>query len=268
MSETLVIQDLYIYPIKSLGGIRLTEARVEERGFEHDRRWMLIDESGKFMSQRAFPQMALLRVAIAEDFLLVHHLSRPDEVIQIPFAAEGAEVSSVTVWDDEMSARLVDEQIDQWFSDILNQKVRLVKMPISTQRKVDPRYAVNEESVSFADGMPYLLIGQNSLENLNSRLEYPVPMNRFRPNIVFSGGEAFAEDSWKKIQVGEVNFQVVKPCARCVMTTVDQKTAIKSSEPLKTLTEFRKVGTKVMFGQNMVALSSGVIKVGNAIKLV
>lgn len=267
MQDSLIIQDLFIYPIKSLGGIRISESKVEERGFELDRRWMLIDESGKFMSQRTFPKMAMLRVEIAEDSLLVHHTARPDEVIQIPFAAEGAEVSSVTVWDDEMPARLVNLDIDEWFSQALGMKVRLVKMPLSTERKVDPRYAINDESVSFADGMPYLLIGQNSLEDLNSRLDEEVPINRFRPNIVFSGGEAFAEDSWKKIQIGEVYFQVVKPCARCVMITVEQDTAEKGVEPLKTLATYRKQGNKILFGQNMVALSTGIIKVGDQIMI-
>lgn len=268
MADPLVIQDLYIYPIKSLAGIRLSEAKVEERGFEHDRRWMLIDDEGQFLSQRTFPIMALIRVEIGADMLSVHHISKPDELIHIPFDMEGSEITSVTVWDDEMPARLVSSDFDAWFSDKLKMKVRLVKMPLSTERKVDPKYAVNRESVSFADGMPYLLIGQKSLANLNSRMEVPVPMNRFRPNVVFSGGEAFAEDSWGKIQIGELDFQVVKPCARCVMTTVDQETSIKATEPLKTLATYRKVGNKVLFGQNMVALTRGVIKVGDEIKMV
>lgn len=268
MPDPLIIQDLYIYPIKSLAGIRLASAKVEERGFELDRRWMLIDDRGKFISQRTFPLMAMLRVAIGAHSLSVSHSSKPDDCIQIPFDLEGEVVSSVTVWDDEMPARLVDSQIDVWFSNILSMKVRLVKMPVSTERKVDPKYAVNGESVSFADGMPYLLIGQESLEDLNRKLDVPVPMNRFRPNIVFSGGQPFVEDSWRRIQIGVLDFQVIKPCARCVMTTVDQDTGVKATEPLKTLATFRKAGSKVLFGQNMVALTSGLIKVGDEIKLV
>ncbi|REG90528.1 MOSC domain-containing protein [Algoriphagus antarcticus] len=268
MPDSLIIQDLYIYPIKSLAGIRMSEAKVEERGFELDRRWMLIDDSGQFISQRKFPQMAMLQVEIGADSLSVYHISKPGELIRIPFTAVGEEISSVTVWDDEMPARLVNAEIDAWFSDVLKMKVRLVKMPDTTERKVDPKYAVNEESVSFADGMPYLLIGQKSLIDLNSRLESPLPMNRFRPNIVFSGGDPFAEDSWKRIQIGEVGFQVIKPCARCVMTTVDQDSGTKGTEPLITLATYRKVGNKILFGQNMVALSSGVIKVGDELKLI
>lgn len=268
MSNSHVIKDLYVYPIKSLAGIRLAEANVEERGFTLDRRWMLVDETGKFISQRTCPIMAMLKVEIGADALSVYHLSSPSNLISIPFATEGEKVSSVQVWDDDMPARLVSREIDEWFSDILQLKVRLVKMAKSTERKVDPRYAVNGESVSFADGMPYLLLGHNSLVDLNSRLAEPVPMNRFRPNIVFSNGDAFVEDSWKKIQIGEVDFQVIKPCARCVMITVDQDTGFKGSEPLKTLFSYRNAGNKILFGQNMVALSTGVIKVGDEIKLV
>ncbi|RAI91914.1 MOSC domain-containing protein [Algoriphagus yeomjeoni] len=268
MSDSLIIQDLYVYPIKSLAGIRLHEAKVEGRGFEFDRRWMLIDENGQFLSQRTFPQMALLKVEIGRDALKVFHQASPEDFIEIPFEEDSQEILSVTVWDDDMDATLVNSRFDTWFSQVLGLSARLVKMPHATNRKVDPRYAINEESVSFADGMPYLLIGQNSLENLNSRLDYPVLMDRFRPNIVFSGGEAFAEDSWKKIKIGKVDFQVVKPCARCVMITVEQNTGKKGAEPLKTLAGYRKVGNKIMFGQNMVALSTGVIKVGDEIKLV
>ncbi|MCE7057378.1 MOSC domain-containing protein [Algoriphagus sp. AGSA1] len=266
MPESLVIQDLYVYPIKSLAGIRLSKAKVEERGFELDRRWMLVDKSGKFISQRKLPMMAMIQVEIGDDSLKAYHISHPEDRIRIPFDADRGEISSVKVWDDEMPARLVNSQIDEWFSKKLGVSVRLVKMPDTTERKVDPRYAVNGESVSFADGMPYLMIGQKSLADLNSRLEVPVPMNRFRPNIVFSGGRPFVEDSWAKIQIGEVGFQVLKPCARCIMTTVDQDTGIKAAEPLKTLATYRKVGNKILFGQNMVALSTGAIKVGDKLK--
>lgn len=263
MLDSLTIQDLYIYPIKSLAGIRISEAKVEEKGFELDRRWMLIDEEGQFLSQRTFPQMALLKVEVEAESLKVYHISSPTDFVRIPHNEEGEEISSVTVWDDVMPARLVDYEIDEWFAKALGINVRLVKMPISTERKVDPRYAVNGESVSFADGMPYLLIGQKSLEDLNSKLDETIPMNRFRPNIVFSGGEPFIEDSFGGIQIGDVQMKVVKPCARCVMTTVDQETGVKNAEPLKTLATYRKVGNKILFGQNVVALSNGIIKVGD-----
>jgi uncharacterized protein len=138
-------------------------------------------------------------------------------------------------------------------------------MPISSDRRVSPKYAVNNESVSFADGMPYLVIGQASLDELNTRLEIPVPMDRFRPNLVFTGGKAFEEDDWDKVKIGNSLFKVTKPCARCVMTTVDQNTGKKSKEPLKTLSTYRNVNGKVMFGQNMLLLEGEKISVGDLV---
>ena len=263
MKDTLVLQDIFIYPIKSLGGIRLTEAKVEEKGFEYDRRWMLVDQKGRFVSQREFSSLALLQVEIQENGLRVFHKKQTHLATIIPFdQADGPEIE-VVIWDDQVIGKVVSESIGSWFSDFLGFKVDLVKMPDSTHRKVDPRYAVNAESVSFADGMPYLIIGQSSLDELNSRLESPVPMNRFRPNLVFSGGEPFLEDKLQKIRIGSVEFQIIKPCARCVLTTVDQETGEKGKEPLKTLATYRTVNNKVMFGQNVVALGGGYVNIGD-----
>lgn len=265
MEQQLIVQDIYIYPIKSLGGIRLTEALVEERGFQYDRRWMLVDKNGVFITQRKHPELALLKVALREKGLHVTN-QRNGEVIDVSFGLDSGEVLQVAVWDDVMLAKRVDPRLDEWFSDFLGFSVRLVTMPESTRRKVDPRYAVNGESVSFADGMPYLMIGQGSLDELNSRLESPMPMNRFRPNIVFSGGAPFLEDSLRKVKIGELDFQIVKPCARCVMTTVDQRTGEKGKEPLRTLSTYRAIDGKIYFGQNVVALQSGSIKIGDLIQ--
>jgi uncharacterized protein len=265
MNSDLILQDIYIYPVKSLAGIRLIEAEVEEKGFRHDRRWMLVDKAGRFVSQREYPHLALLGVELEVDRLKVFDRKNPDHSIFIPFdLAAGPEIL-VTIWDDEVSALVVDAKISDWFSAFLGFEVNLVVMPEASKRPVDPRYAVNGESVSFADGMPYLIIGQASLDELNSKLEQPVPMNRFRPNLVFSGGAPFQEDQLRKIRIGTVEFQIVKPCARCVMTTVDQDTAEQGKEPLKTLASFRTVNNKVMFGQNVVALSHGKVRLGDAI---
>ena len=266
MENQLVVQDIFIYPIKSLGGIRLEEAEVEERGFRFDRRWMLVDEEGMFVTQRVYPQLALLKVKLGETGLAVFYKKDSKNRIEVPYdLATGPELM-VTIWDDQVLAKTVHPDLDDWFSEFLGFKVSLVVLPESTQRKVDPRYAVNGESVSFADGMPYLIIGQESLDDLNSRLEEPVPMDRFRPNIVFSGGFAFQEDSLRKIKIGEVDFQIIKPCARCVLTTVNQETGEKGKEPLKTLSVYRTVNSKVYFGQNMVALSHGKVKIGDHIQ--
>lgn len=265
MEKTLIVQDIFIYPIKSLGGIRLPEAIVEEKGFQHDRRWMLVDEEGAFLSQRNHPELALLSVELRANELHVFHRQNEEVSVQIPYGLATGPEMLVTIWDDQVLGKVVHPEISNWFSDYLGIEVNLVVMPESSHRKVDQRYAVNGESVSFADGMPYLLIGQESLNDLNSRMEAPVPMDRFRPNIVFSGGTPFLEDSLRKIKVGEVEFQIIKPCARCVMITVDQETGEKGKEPLKTLSSYRTINNKVYFGQNVVALQSGKIKVGDLI---
>jgi uncharacterized protein YcbX len=171
----------------------------------------------------------------------------------------------VRIWDDEVIGQVVDPNIGEWFSDILGLPCNLVFMPKSAERKVSLKYAAKNESVSFADGMPYLLIGQASLDDLNSRLEQPVPMDRFRPNLVFSGGEGFEEDEWNQVKIGNAIFKITKPCVRCVMTTIDQATGKKNKEPLKTLSAYRNVGGKVLFGQNMSLLEGREIKVGDHI---
>lgn len=261
------VQAIYIYPIKSLGGISVDSGIVEEKGFKYDRRWMLINSDGVFVSQRKYPSLALLQVQLEEEGLSVFHKSVPGNILLIPFDSPIEKYVEVTIWDDQVKAQLVGDDFDRWFSQYVGEEVRLVLMPENSHRKVDPRFAVKGESVSFADGMPYLLIGQESLNDLNKRLSNSVPMDRFRPNIVFSGGEAFSEDHWKEIKIGDVDFKVVKPCARCVLTTVDQETGIKGKEPLKTLASYRTVGSKVLFGQNMVSISSGRIQVGDRIKI-
>ncbi len=267
MNSNLKIQDIFIYPIKSLGGVRLEEAWVEEKGFQYDRRWMLVTEDGTFITQREFPVLALLQIAMAHDSLLVYDKKNRSNQIRIPFEEILDEKIDVNIWDDVVTAVKVGSEYDQWFSKKLGFDVFLVKMPESTKRRVDPKYAKNGESVSFADGMPYLLIGQSSLDELNSRLDNPVPMDRFRPNIVFSGGKAYDEDHMNSIRIGELDFSIIKPCARCIMTTVNQKTGKMEKEPLKTLSRYRAVNNKVLFGQNMVALSNGKIQVGDPLIL-
>jgi uncharacterized protein YcbX len=226
---------------------------------------MLVDEAGMFVTQRIYPRLALLNVKLGEKGLEVLNKKDPKNWVEVPYdLATGPELM-VTVWDDQVQAKIVNPELNGWFSDFLGFKVSLVVLPESSHRKVDPRYAINGESVSFADGMPYLIIGQASLDDLNSRLEDPVPMDRFRPNVVFSGGNPFQEDALRKIKIGNLDFQIVKPCARCVLTTVNQETGEKGKEPLKTLSSYRTLNGKVYFGQNMVALNFGKIRVGDLI---
>lgn len=265
----MTVQDLYIYPVKSLGGIRKERAVVFERGFEHDRRWMLVDEEGKFISQRSHAQLAVLQTRLTEHELIVSHRFNEYDQIVLPLVPSDEEdVIEVQVWNDRIKAVHIDRRIDEWFSEHLKKDCRFVFLPYWSERFVDSYYTSNQSlQVSFADAFPYLLIGQASLDDLNSRLTEPVPMNRFRPNIVVSGSNAFEEDTWKEIRIGEIRFRVSKPCARCIVTTIDQETSVKGTEPLATLAQYREVGNKVMFGQNLVALNKGVIHIGDEVEI-
>ncbi|MCH7410065.1 MOSC domain-containing protein [Belliella sp. DSM 111904] len=261
----MILKDIYIYPIKSLGGIRLESAILEERGIQLDRRWMLVDENGNFLSQRTYPDMALIQVELSGNELVINNKKTSQRPLSIPFDDGTEELISVQIWEDTVQAQVVSEEANTWFSEALGMKCILVKMPNHVERKVNTKYAVNNESVSFADGMPFLLIGQSSLEDLNNKLSVPVPMDRFRPNFVFEGGDAFVEDKLKTIKIGASTFQIVKPCARCVMTTINQETGEKGKEPLKTLSSYRTINNKVMFGQNMVLIEGAEVRVGDTL---
>lgn len=265
--DELYLQHIYIYPIKSLGGISLAEAEVVQTGIRHDRRWMLTDKEGKFLSQRSFPQMALLQVTVEPAGLLIDHKKRLHDPFFIPFDESTGRQMQVTIWDDVCTALEVSHEANEWFSDALGMKVQLVYMPSTTKRLVDSNYATNNEIVSFADGYPLLMIGQASLDDLNQRLETPILMNRFRPNLVFYGGSAYCEDSFTEFQIEDVTFNAVKPCGRCVMTTVNQEDGVKGQEPLKTLASYRTHKNKILFGQNLLQKNSGKIKVGDRLKI-
>lgn len=262
----LTLSEINIYPIKSLGGISLQSSEVEERGLKYDRRWVLVDKTNTFFTQRDYPQMALIKVSLEEEGLKVQHKKKNIEPLSIPFSFKHSKTEKVVIWDDTVTGEFYNNQIDEWFSEIIGIKCHLVKMPESTKRVVDKKYAENK-IVSFADGYPFMIIGQSSLDDLNSRMEVPLPMNRFRTNFVFTGGQPFEEDNWKNFKIGEVKFEAVKPCARCVITTTDQETAERADEPLFTLSKFRKVNNKVMFGMNLVCESVGKVSVGNKITL-
>jgi uncharacterized protein len=262
----LTLSEINIYPIKSLGGISLQSSVVEERGLKYDRRWVLVDESKTFFTQRDFPEMALIKVSIENNALKLQHKLKNVDPLFVPFEFEHSVKDSVVIWDDIVIGEFYNSQIDEWFSDIIGIKCHLVKMPESTKRIVDETYAKNT-IVSFADGYPFLIIGQSSLDDLNSRMEVSLPMNRFRTNFVFTGGKPFEEDIWKKFKIGNVSFKAVKPCARCVITTTNQDTAERLHEPLLTLSKFRNFNNKVMFGMNLVCESTGQIRVGDKIEL-
>ncbi len=261
----ITLTNLHTYPIKSLQGIELDTATVENRGLELDRRWMLTELDGTFVTQRKYPQLALVRLQVTKDALI---LNAPGmDTLQIGLTENQGVSSQVKIWKDKCAALEVSQVANQWFSDYLSTPLQLMYMPNDTNRLVETAYNLNNHITSFSDGYPFLLISEASLADLNARLEEPVPMNRFRPNLVVSGTAAYAEDAWKKIKVGEVVFHLVKPCARCVFTTIDQATGEKGQEPLKTLAKYRMEGTKILFGQNLLQETNGVIKTGDVVEV-
>jgi uncharacterized protein YcbX len=261
----LRISQLFIYPVKSLGGIELTTAEVTDRGFKYDRRWMLVDKNNRFLSQREYAEMALLKVNITDNGLLVKHVHSDDSII-VPFESQINQTGEFVIWDDTVTGQYVSNAIDQWFSKVLNINCRLVYMPDDSHREVNPKYAV-DKITSLSDAYPFMMVGQSSLDDLNSRLTDKLPINRFRPNMVFTGGEPFDEDTMAHIKINGIDFYGVKLCARCPIPTIDQDTIAKSKEPTKTLLTYRRRNNDVYFGQNFVHNGEGVINVGDNIEV-
>lgn len=266
----LTLASLHCYPIKSLGGFSVNEARLTDRGLAHDRRWMLVDEAGRFVSQREVAVMACLHTSALPDGFRVTDI-RTGATLDLPWLVRDGAPIATKVWDDGVQALAGDPSWSGWFSERLGRSVRLVHMPEATMRATDGRYA--EGLTSLSDGFPYLIISQASLDDLNARIApsgspaegVTVPMDRFRPNLVITGGEAFQEDGWKEISIGEARFRLVKPCARCVVTTTDQRTGERGQEPLRTLATYRREGEKVLFGMNAVGSVDGTIRVGDEV---
>lgn len=265
------ISEINIYPIKSLGGISLTESKIERRGLQFDRRWMLVDENNQFLTQREFPKMAALSVEITNDGLKI--INEAEKFI-VPFEPQTDKAARVKIWSSRVRGTVYENPVNEFFSDALQIACRLVRMPEDTHRKVNYFYAVHkDDEVSFADAYPFLLIGENSLADLNGKLEKKLPMNRFRPNFVVQDSAPFAEDTWKKIKIGTCVFHLVKPCARCVMTTIDQQIGEKQGvEPLKTLAGYRipkrSIKKKILFGQNLIAENLGeIVRIGDKVEI-
>lgn len=283
------ISEINIYPIKSLKGISLETATVEERGLRHDRRWMLTDVDGKFMTQREYPRMATMSVWF-EDAVGLGVAADAFGDVFVPFEPDSEKRQQVTIWDSVCEGQVYGAALNEWFSDVLGVNCQLVHMPDDSRRNVSERFSKDDDIVSFADGYPLLVIGEASLEDLNARIleadssyRNPLPMDRFRPNIVVAGSDAYAEDRWSRIRVGEAIFRATKPCARCVITTVEQSVGeFSGKEPLKTLATYRKAkdiiphrheadgvgANSVLFGQNLIAETPGAtIHVGDKVNV-
>ena len=260
----LTLSQIWVYPIKSLGGMSLQSARVMPKGLQFDRRWMLVDSTGQFLTQRVHSKMALFKLSWFEGNLKVDF---KDHSILIATNHKVSGLFNAQVWDDVVSVFEVSKVHSKWFSEHLGIECRLVQFPEENARRVDPKYVSNEEHVSLADAYPFLIIGQSSMDDLNKRMEHPLSIKRFRPNFVFTGGRPYEEDNWKDISIGSTRFIGVKRCSRCVLPTVDPETGEKGVEPLRTLSGYRKVDSKVYFGLNLIATNHNEIHVGDRIAL-
>jgi hypothetical protein len=259
------VLSLHIHPVKSCRGLSVPTAEVVDRGLALDRRWMVVDERGHFVTQRELP--ALARVACRlEDEALVLSMHGASEMALPPALARGPR-RKTWVWSFEGDA-VVHRAGSAWFSAALGLPLELVYMPDDVKRPVNPVRAKPGDVVSFADGYPLLLVSQASVEDLNARLDEPIGVERFRPNVVIEGFPPFAEDAFGRLTIGEVVFRNVKPCDRCSIPQVDPATGKRGVEPARTLATYRKRDGKIYFGINLVHEGRGRIGVGDAVKLV
>lgn len=258
------VSGLYVYPVKSMGGAAVDEVELGPLGFPHDRRWMATDRAGRFLTQRVVPRLALVGTVVHGGALRLSAGDMPP--LELPLEPDGPR-ETVTVWRDDVHAVPGGMVADGWISAFLDQPARLFHFPADGVRAAKRDPGGRGARIGFADAYPALVISEESLADLNARLALPLPMNRFRPNVVVRGAGAFGEDGWRRIRVGEVEFDVAGPCARCVTTTVDQATGETGKEPLKTLATFRRDGNEVMFGQNLVHAAPGRIRVGDPVEV-
>jgi uncharacterized protein YcbX len=266
MEDMITVSNLTYYPIKACRGFDAAQRRVERMGLAGDRRMMVVTPNGKFLTQREHPKLALVTPALEDGFVT---LSAPNfNSLRFEIQKSGAPFK-VDIWSSK-GVHAIDQggEAANWFSDWLGVKTRLAHVDETVKRKLDPAYAVSEEDhTGFADGYPILIVSEESLADLNARLASPLPMNRFRPNLVVQGCPPFAEDGWKRIRIGGVEMAVVKPCPRCVVTTIDKETLEKNKEPLKTLNAYRKKEGGAMFGMNVIPLGEGEIKTGMRVEV-
>ena len=265
------VSAITVYPVKSLGGVALSSVGVEPRGLAGDRRWMIVDAAGRFVTRRECPSLARIAMAVEADGAF-----RLDAGVEgrarLPRSIDEGMPAEVKVWRDTVPALLVDNDASALVSHVAGRALRLAYMPDEAVRVVDPGYGRAGDAVSFADGFPLLLASEASLDALNAVLEHPVPMERFRPNLVVSregGPEAWAEAGWRGVETGGVALDLVKPCSRCIVITQDHETGVQpdGNAPLKGLRALGRVGRDgVLFGQNAIPRRTGTLSVGDELR--
>ena len=261
------VSELRIYPVKALHGVMHDRVDIEPWGVAGDRRWMVVDSAGLFVTQRKFPAMARVTAAEGLDGLV---LSAGGEQLFVPLPGSDAATLNVTIWRDTVRVSSGGAAAAAWLSDAIGIECRLVHLVDPQSRPVNPAYGTPTDRVNLADGFPVLLTSLASLADLNRRLPSPVPMSRFRTNIVIQATEAWAEDRWRRIRIGPVVFRVAKPCQRCIVTTIDQDTGERPdrTEPLLTLSRFRRdIAGRIMFGQNLIPETTGRIGLDDPIEV-
>lgn len=257
------VSALYYYPIKSCGAVQVEAAEIDACGLRNDRRLLVIEPDGTFVTQREHPRLALVNPLIQGDDLT---LSAPAMESLVVTLGDSGTPYTVRIFRDTCEAVDQGEAAAEWFSTYLKMPCRVVTMAAHFARRVNPNFAQHpQDQVAFADAYPFLMISEASLDDLNARLDTPLPMNRFRPNIVITGCEPYAEDTWPSLHIGSVDFAAAKACVRCVVTTTDQTTTERGAEPLKTLATYRKTEAGVIFGQNLIHLNRGTLRVGDVV---
>lgn len=254
---------LWHYPVKSLAGNEESQFAVDRRGPAGDRRWMVVDPQGNFLTQRQIPAMCRLHATTKAETLRLRHLDR-DESMQLA-TPRGGNLRQVRVWGDECKALDAGDAPAQRLSAWLGQPVRLCYLPDHSERQVDLNYARPGDQVSFADGFPFLLCSESSLQVLIQAYGAALAMQRFRPNIVVAGAEPFAELQWRQLRIGEIEFEVVKPCTRCVIPSLDPATGERQRAVSKLLSEHCKLDGQVVFGQNLIHRDVGLLRCGDSV---
>jgi uncharacterized protein len=263
--SAILLSQMYLYPVKSLAGIRVNSWEVAETGLKYDRKWMLVDQSRQFLSQRRLPRMALIKTCFDDDKLILSAPGMADMALALN--PKAGEVIRCSIWHDEVDAVAVSGAADRWLSVFLQSECRLVYQPDDSLRIVNQNYAQADDITALSDGFPFLLVSENSLADLNRAMQLDLPVIRFRPNLVISGCDAYAEDTWRQISIGNIGFRLPKPCSRCAVPTIDPETGETGKEPLTTLNRLRKWENKVYFGQNALHNAQGKLSVGDQVEI-
>lgn len=272
MTSSLQLSQISVYPLKSSAGIQLSNSWVDELGLSFDRRFVLTDDKDQFITARTEPTICLIQANITATGFVLTAPNMPKLVINYHQLTELYQ--TVLIWDDNINAQQGNNEHHQWFSRYLSRPCQLLHFGELSIRNV-PETSNRTNQLAFADGYPLLLISQASLDDLNKRCPTNITMNQFRPNLVIDNCDAFAEDTWQHIRIGEVEFELRKPCTRCIFTTINPETAIKDihQEPITSLKMYRQAAEgelkgEILFGQNLIALNQGQIKLTDTITII